>query len=378
MKQRVSIQRCRDYDPARVLEAVSRAIEPLGGMERFVKPGERILLKPNLLSAKPVDAAATTHPAIVEALISLVSGAGAVPVVGDSPAMGGAAKVASRCGVMEVCTRTGTELVDLKTPTMVENKAGHTFKRLEIAREALDADGIINLPKLKTHAQMVLTLGVKNLFGCVPGKLKPQWHLSAGTDTSQFASMILDLYEFLAPRLTIVDGIVGMDGNGPASGDPVDIGLVFAASDCIALDTVIADVVGARPSDLPILKAATARGMPGTDLSRIDLAGERISDVRPATFRFTPVVSLNFAASLPYFIDTRLRKALTSRPHVDTSECVLCSVCVRHCPASVMEQTTRIVIDYDKCIRCYCCQEVCPEGAISSRDGWLKMIIPGL
>ena len=377
MAPSVSITKCSTYGTDEVESAVGRAVELAGGMGRFVKKGERILLKPNLLSAKPSEKAVTTPPEVVRAIIGLVRRAGATPVVGDSPGLGSALKVARRCGVLDVCVQTNTPLVDLKTLVIVENPGGHTFKRLEIAREALEFDGIINIPKVKTHAQMYLTLGVKNLFGCVPGKRKPQWHLSAGVDGLQFASMLLDLAAFLSPRLTIADGIVAMEGNGPGSGDPRELGLVFCSADCLAMDAVIAGVLGADPQKTPILRAALSRGLTSARAGNITVTGEDIEGVRVSDFRFPPPLNVNFASSLPDFLDKRIRKALTSRPHIDPRACNLCRVCVKVCPAGVMTAGGRIRIDYDMCIRCYCCQEMCPQGAISARDGWLKRLIPG-
>ncbi|MBI5642109.1 MAG: DUF362 domain-containing protein [Deltaproteobacteria bacterium] len=370
----VSITRCPDYDNERIFKAISKSIGLLGGIEQFVKEGERILIKPNLLAGKPPEAAVTTHPSVVRAVIRLVKSAGATPVVGDSPGLGSANKTAEKCGVLRVCQEEGVEFVDLKTLVITENPNGRTFKRLEVAKEALECDGIINLPKLKTHAQMFLTLGVKNLFGCVPGKLKPQWHLSAGVESLHFASMLLDLYAFLNPRLTVLDGVVGMEGNGPGNGDPRQIGLIFCGADAIALDIVVTGILGGKPGDLPILKAAHLFGI----RPEIQVLGEDIAEIKVDGFRFPPLSSVNFAAKLPYFMDKRLRKALTSRPHVNRGACTLCGICVRLCPAEIMDKTNRINIDYDKCIRCYCCQEMCPEGAISPKEGWLKKIIPGL
>lgn len=373
----VSIARCSTYAAGEVDRAVRKAVELAGGMERFVKHGERILLKPNLLSAKPSERAVTTHPEVVRSLIGLVRQAGATPVVGDSPGIGSAHKVAERCGVGEVCAETETPLIDLKTLVIVENPGGHTFKRLEVAQEVLEFDGIINIPKVKTHAQMLVTLAVKNLFGCVPGKRKPQWHLSAGVDGLQFASMLLDLAAFLSPRLTVADGIVAMEGNGPGSGDPRAIGLIFCSDDCLGMDAVIAGVLGADPSKSPILRAAMSRGLASARVDNATVLGESIEDVKVQDFQFPPPLNVNFASSLPDFLDKRIRKALTSRPHIDTRACNLCKVCVRVCPAGVMTEDGRILINYDMCIRCYCCQEMCPHGAISARDGWLKRLLPG-
>ncbi len=374
----VSILRCSNYRDDEVFEVVRESIDLVGGIKRFVKKGERILLKPNLLTGKPPEACATTHPSIVRALVRLVRDAGGIPFVGDSAGIGNMLKIAQRCGIMQVCEEMDVEFMGFTEPVRVINPRGTVFKRLEVAREVFGVDGIINLPKLKTHTQMFLTLGVKNLFGCVPGKFKPQWHLSAGVNTTYFASMLLDLYLFLKPRLTVMDGIMGMEGLGPGSGEPRYIGLVLASTNAIAMDRVIVDLLSARMDDMPVLKTAERWGLNGTDLHRIDIKGEGIEKVRIGDFRFPPLVSLNFAERLPYFIEKRLRKALTTRPHIDTHRCTLCGVCVDVCPAGVMEKKDSIVIDYSNCIRCYCCLEMCPHGSIDVKEGWLKRLVPGL
>ena len=385
----VTTERCSSYEYDAVLAAVRRSLAPLGGISNFVRSGERILLKPNLLIAKDVTSAVTTHPAIVKATIELVREAGGEPVVGDSPAFGSARKVAAKCGILDVCDETGTELIELRTKVVIDNPGGITFKRLELAEEALAADGIINLPKLKTHGQMYLTLAVKNLFGCVPGGLKPQLHLSAGTDTSAFAAMLLDVCYHMAPRLSVMDGIVAMEGNGPGAGTAKEVGLIFASDDPLAMDAIVTDIIGARAEDSPVLKRALAEGserLAAANMDGIVVAGEAAENVRVTGFEFPPMINVNFASHLPAFLDKRVRKATTSRPHIEPEACTLCSNCVEQCPAEVMEKTVVkpraggeiILIDYDGCIRCYCCQEVCPEGAISVKEGWLKRLASAL
>ncbi|WKZ33440.1 MAG: DUF362 domain-containing protein [Thermodesulfobacteriota bacterium] len=372
----VSITRCASYERAAVMKAVEDAVGLLGGIESFVRRGERILVKPNLLAAKPRDAAVTTHPEVVRAVLALVKEAGATPVIGDSPGFGSARAVAKKCGVLDIAEEMGVEIIELSTLVIAENPGGHTFRRLEVAKEAIECDGIVNLPKLKTHVQMYLTMAVKNLFGCVPGKLKPQWHLSAGVESRYFADMLLDLSLYLAPRLTVMDGVVAMQGNGPGSGEPRELGLIFAGRDCVKMDSTAASVLGASWRDVPILRAASKRGLECRP-ERVAVSGEDPARLRIRDFVFPPQSNVNFAAGFPGFLDRSLRKALTSRPHVDDKNCTLCGVCVGVCPAGVMEKTSRIEIEYDRCIRCYCCQELCPEGAISPRDGWLKRLIPG-
>jgi len=378
MRESVSLQSCPGYEAGEVYESVKRVLAPLGGMEEFVKKGERILLKPNLLAAKPADAAVTTHPSVVRAVIRLVREAGATPVVGDSPAIGGAGKVARRCGVLEVCEEEGVEFIGLDEAVSVNNAGGHIFKRLEVARAVMEADGVINLPKLKTHAQMLLTMGVKNIFGCVPGKRKPQWHLGAGVDTLHFAHMILDLYLFVRPRLTVMDAVVAMEGNGPASGEPRAVGLIAASRSAVALDAVLAGVLGVPARDVPILEAARERGLSGLAADEVAFVGDPPGLFEVKGFKLPPLVHTRFTEGLPYFIGSRLRKSLTVRPHILHSKCTLCDLCVGVCPARIMKSEKKIIIDYDQCIRCFCCQEMCPNEAITSTAGWLKKILPGL
>jgi len=378
MSHRVSLKKCAGYDNDEVLKSVREALVPLGGMSSFVSGGERILIKPNLLAAKSAEAAVTTHPSVIRALIRLVREAGATPFVGDSPAIGKPSQVAKKSGIFKVCEEEGVEFIGFNEAVEVENPQGHIFKRLTLARAAVDADGIINAPKLKTHAQVLLTMGVKNIFGCVPGKRKPQWHLSAGVDTLYFADMILDLYLFMKPRLTVMDAVTAMEGNGPASGDPRDMGLIAASKDALALDAVCAHILGVPSEDVPILTAALKRGLEAADYGHTTVLGDEADLFKVKDFKLPPLVHTRFTEGLPYFIGSRLRKSLTVRPHIVKSKCTLCDLCVGVCPARIMESSRKITIDYDKCIRCFCCQEMCPNEAITSKAGWLKKIIPGL
>ncbi len=378
MKTPVSILRCTDYDPTGLKAAVKEAVRLIGGMEKFARPGERLLLKPNILAGKASDRAVTTHPEVVRAMIELVREAGAIPFVGDSSAIGGARKNAETCGILGVCEETGTDFVEFNTLVEVQNPNHLIFRRLELSKEVLAYDGIINLAKLKTHAQMYLTMAVKNLFGSVPGKRKARWHFSAGVDTTTFATMLLDLHNYLNPRLSIMDAVVAMEGNGPASGETRKTGLVLAADNAIAMDRVLVELVGARLKDTPISRAAMEHKLAGSDIDDIAVVGEALETVRIRDFKFPPPMDIDFAAKLPEFIRKRLKNSITTRPEIDARRCSLCNICVQLCPAEVMELKTRVVIDYQGCIRCYCCQESCPKGVISVKDGWLKKLLPGL
>jgi uncharacterized protein (DUF362 family)/ferredoxin len=374
----VSIIKCSEYDDARVFKAVKEAVDLVGGIKSFVKPGDVVLLKPNLLAGKSPEKGVTTHPSILRAALRLVKEAGGIAKVGDSSALGATEKNAEKAGFTGICKEFGAEFIELKTPVDLKNPDGLVFKRMEVAKEALECDVIINLPKMKTHAQMYLTLSVKNLFGCIPGKRKLQWHLSAGIDTASFASMLIDLAALVRPALNILDGVVAMEGNGPASGDLTEVGLVMASPDTLALDTVAATVLGAKIEAMPLLKKAKEIDPKLVDLGTISVKGETIEDARVRDFKFPPLVDIDFSSILPYFISKRVKKAMTSRPDINAQLCALCNVCVSLCPAEAMERTNRIVIDFEACIRCYCCQESCPRGVISAKEGWLKRLIPGL
>ena len=373
---KVALARCDHYDDKAVLTALRSSVDLLGGIKNLFKKGETVLLKPNLLIAKAAELAVTTHPSIVRAAITLVREAGATPIVGDSPGIGSALKVAGSCGIAEVCRETGVKVVNFKESVTVINPRGGRFKRFEIAKDALSVDAILNLPKVKTHAQMYLTLGVKNLFGCVVGKRKPQWHLTAGVDTATFARMLVDLSLTLKPRLTIADGIIGMEGNGPGSGDPKELGFIAASEECIALDTVITSILGAQPEDVPVLRVAREDGSGETDIARITILGEDIDKCRVSHFIFpAQITAIDFAAPLPYFIRKRIKKSLTVKPNIEHTLCTRCNTCVEVCPTGTITNREKVIIDPDDCISCFCCQEMCPHGAISPKGGWLARFL---
>lgn len=359
----------KSYEEARVLESVFRAVEMLGGMDKWVTKGEKILVKPNLLSAEPPEKAITTHPSLVKAVIKLVQRAGATAYVGDSPAISSFGKAAFKSGLEKVARETGAKLLNFEESVEVPAQSDSIFKKLEIAKEILEMDGIISLPKLKTHSLMLLTLGVKNMFGCVVGKKKGQWHLKAGSDRLHFATMLVELYEFLRPRLTILDGIIGMEGPGPSAGKPKAVGLIAVSQDAVALDSVLAKIVGAKAEQFPTLMAARMKGVGVSDLSKIEVVGDAIESLRPVSFQLPHMREQGLSSR---FIMGHLKGWLTSKPVEEVEKCVKCGMCVEVCPAKVIAMgNKRLKFNYDNCIRCFCCQEVCPQGAIEIKEGAL-------
>ena len=369
MTHRVSLAPCSNYVREGVRNALAEVLDPLGGMTAFVRPGQKVLIKPNMLSGKTPDKAVTTHPEIVREVIRLAQRAGGIVSVGDSPGIGTPRQVARSCGIMTVVEETGVSFAPFSESVKV-HPGGSTFHEMEIARDVLEADIVINLPKLKTHQMMGLTCGVKNLFGSVVGMRKPRLHLQAGTNKSFFALMLLELAETVRPALTIVDAVTAMEGDGPGSGDPVHIGALIAGDNPLAVDTVAAELVGMPPSAVWTLRVARESARPGSRLEEIELLGAELASLRPRRFRPAKSTDVNFG--LPPFLKRPLKQALTARPEPDMSCCELCGLCTRHCPPEVMKIADgRLNIDYDRCIRCFCCQELCPKGALITRQGLL-------
>lgn len=366
---RVVLQGLANYEPAAVDAALERLLEPLGGMRQFVKPGQKVLIKPNLLAGKSAEKAVTTHPEIVRAVIEQVQAAGGNVSLGDSPGIGTAENVARKCGILEVVEATGVRFCPFEESVKVHPRGG-TFHELEVAQEILQADVIINLPKLKTHQMMGLTCAVKNMFGAVVGLRKPRLHLQAGTDKSFFALMLLELCEHLTPTLNIVDAVVAMEGEGPGSGDPVQIGALLAGGNAQAVDTVATELVGMHPRQVWTQQKALDTDRPYCRLEELELLGQPLEQLRVENFRAAKATDVNFG--LKGVLKKYLKHSITARPTVDTARCKLCNDCVAHCPPEAMKiSNQQLLIDYERCIRCFCCQELCPHGALATKQGLL-------
>lgn len=358
---------CADYEKEKVLAALRDLLEPWGGMKAFIAPQERVLLKPNLLIAKEPSALVTTHPALIWAVARLVQEAGAQPLVGDSPNFGSYRTVAEKTGMTSVCRELNIPLVEFKETREIKTE-GRIFRRITLARTALEADAIINLPKLKTHSMMTLTLAVKNLFGCVVGAEKPQWHLMAGVDRGAFAQMLLDIAHILKPRLNIVDGLWAMEGEGPSSGDKKFLGILGASRDTYALDFLVAQHLAVAPRYLPTL-ALAANEAPG-EPQGIYLHAR----ARELWGSFVLPKGMDVEWGLPEFMKKALKNNLTPKLFIDPDLCSRCLDCKKLCPPQVIHWSKKsknsfLYIDQRHCIRCFCCHEVCPQGAVKVKEG---------
>lgn len=368
----VTLQKVESYDRAFVREGLIRLLEPLGGMGAYVRPGERVLLKPNMLSAKPPEKAVTTHPEVLRGVIELVKAAGGIPLVGDSPGVESGRRVAEKSGILRVVEESGAELVEFTESMEVAGQG--LFKRFEIARPYMEADRLINLAKLKTHEMMTMTCAVKNLFGAVVGTGKATWHLKAGADRGVFARMLLEIYLLRRPDLNIVDAVIAMEGNGPGSGDPRQVGLLLAGANPLAVDIIAAEVAGIPKKLLHLERMAERLKLDGSDRSRIETVGASLEEARVKDFRLPHISDVQFG--LPTFLKNRLRHYLTSHPCALPDKCKLCGVCVDACPPQAIAiREGRLAFDYHRCIRCFCCRELCPDGALGVREGSLLKYI---
>ena len=371
---KVAIEKVSSYDKPLIKAGLLRLLEPLGSIGAFVKSGERVLIKPNMLSAKPPGAAVTTHPEVLRAVIELVQSVGAVPLVGDSPGIDTLRGVARKSGMLAVIEECGVELVEFSKTREVMTDG--VFKRFEVAAEYLEADKVINLPKLKTHEMMTLTCGVKNIFGILVGAAKPAWHLQAGHDRDLFARALIELYQIRPPDLTIVDAITAMEGDGPGSGDPCHVGLLLAGANAIAVDVVAAEIAGMPKKLLFVERQAEKLSLDGWKRESIETVGLNIESLQIRPFRLPPLSDVDFG--MPGFLKNILRNHLTTRPVQIKERCTLCGACVRACPPEVITvRGKNLIFDYDRCIRCFCCRELCPEGALDVKKGILLRMFGG-
>ncbi|SPF45827.1 4Fe-4S binding domain protein [Candidatus Desulfosporosinus infrequens] len=376
MQAKVVLKYCPDYT-ADVELRLREGLAEWGGMTAFVKPGQKVLLKVNLLMKKLPEEAVTTHPSVVEAMVHLVQEAGGIPIIGDSP--GGPYSVSAlqsiyiRSGLREVAERTGAILNEDVGQTTIQYPEGKLVKSLTVTNCVLGADVIIPLSKLKTHSMMTFTGAVKIMFGVIPGLLKAEYHLKM-FKISDFADLLVDIATWVGPALSIMDGVVGMEGDGPSAGKPRDIGALILSTDPFALDVVAADLIGLKPEKVPTLMAARARGLTSR-LNEIQLKGDSRSLWRIQNFVIPKAISTNFfdVVPLPRNVKRFVLNRLRSRPIFEHEICVGCSDCVNNCPpkALTMNENQRPVVDLEACIRCFCCQELCPHQAIKLFKPWL-------
>jgi uncharacterized protein (DUF362 family)/ferredoxin-like protein FixX len=362
---KVAIIKCNEYRLDKVKEAIEKGINLLGGIDKFVNKEDKILLKPNMLSAKEANKHVTTHPTILQSVATILIEKGYENVFfGDSPAKDNEEKTANINGLAQAGSNAGISQVDMSYGKTVGYPNGHQCKRFEIAQAVIDCDSIINLSKMKTHQLTRITGAVKNTFGCVYGLNKAAMHTSF-PNAIDFSKMLVDLNLLLKPKLYIMDGIVAMEGNGPGAGDPIQMGVIIMSDDPVAVDTTFCKMVGLDPKFIPTITYGQQWGLGVYDDNRIEYLGDNIDQFVNKEF---DVVRAPVQAELPK-ITSLVRRLALRKPYIINDECIKCGQCIEVCPAKpkALSRENKNEVpkyDYSKCIRCYCCQETCPAEAI--------------
>jgi uncharacterized protein (DUF362 family)/NAD-dependent dihydropyrimidine dehydrogenase PreA subunit len=368
-KPEVSLVECKGYDQSE--ECVKKAIDLIGGIESIVGQGDRVLLKVNLLLPATPQAAITTHPKIVETMIKLVKSAGGEPWVGDSS--GGRGKTAESfevTGIKAICEKYNAIMINFDTEGVhkIEIPDGRILKELYVAKALFEADKVVCMPKLKTHALTLYTGAVKNMFGCVPGGKKSLIHAITDSDAERFAESLVDIYSKIPIHLTVMDGIVGMEGLGPNHGKPKKSNIIVASKYSLELDAISSALMGFEPSDIPTLRIAQERGLGTIELDKINVMGENLKGFIVNYKKPTRIYkSLNI---LPAFVKNLFLE--TPRlPFPNKAGCNQCGECQENCPVDAIKVTDAPAFDHDKCIRCYCCHELCPKDGIKLKKALL-------
>lgn len=360
----VAVVRCKTYDVEAVKPALEEALNAVNGLD-FVMPGMKIIIKPNLVSFKKPDAAATTHPALLEALVEMLLARGADVTIGDSPGGPHSLPLLNRVYAatgMDRVEKLGAKLNRNMNEKNVDFPEGKVLKNFTYTEYLDEADAIIDFCKLKSHGMLGMSAAVKNLFGTIPGLKKPEVHYKFQND-AEFADMLVDLNEYFKPRLAICDAVVGMEGNGPTAGTPRQIGAIIASKSTYYADVVGAELIGMNIDGLPTLQAAYERGFAPASSKNLRVYG----DIRALTvddFKAPPVRGLSFMrkGNVLHFIS---KAALEHKPTLKKRLYVGCGECARMCPAKAIKMKNKKPhINREKCIRCFCCQEFCPRAAM--------------
>jgi len=364
----VVLKKCESYDDFSVLQALREVFDALGGIEKYIKPGTKVVLKPNLVRKKRPEEGATTHPSIIKNLSVLIREAGGMVTVVESP--GGLFTtsllkgVYSYCGIEKAANDSGAILNYDLSEIEIDNPEGKYLKKVTVVKAIKDADIIINLPKLKTHGQMVYTGAVKNMFGAVPGELKAEYHYRM-SDYSEFANALIDIYLSVKPSLNIMDAITGMEGEGPTSGNPRHIGLIIAGEDAFEVDFTALNIVDADPISVPIINQGIDRKLCPSKIDQINIIGENIENIKITDFDMPQLDTLKSISFLSRGFFKHLTKRLKPFPVFDYDLCIGCAECMRVCPAHVISmKNKKPEINLSKCISCFCCQELCPQKAV--------------
>lgn len=381
--ERVALLKCEEYDVDLIEKKLREGFELLGG-EKFLKElipvNSKVLLKPNMLSIEIPGSPVVTHYAVFEAVIRIVKDYSSNISFGDSPGFGDSKKAANKSGLIEIAKKYGVVFDDFNDSVHVMLKDSILCKSWNVARAPYEADVVITLPKLKTHAMAYYTGAVKNQFGCIPGTQKATWHTRM-PDAHNFCKMLLDLNTLVGTNFAILDGIVAMEGNGPKNGSPHKMDTIIMGKSITAVDSVAVRLIGYDdPLDTPVLKEAYDNKYGPVLPEEIEIVGEEFKKMKAKNFKLSRKGG-NF-----YFFNSTANSFLSNiiapNPYVIEDKCVSCGRCLEVCPEKPkvlkLEEKNgkRIPVwNMKECIRCFCCQELCPAGAIETKYNTLGKIL---
>ena len=374
---KVALVYCENYELDKVRDAVRNGLDLLGGAAQFVLPGEKILIKPNLLVGDSPDKCISPHPMVFEAVLEEFIACGVQLSFGDSPGFGSCQAAARNAELLPVADALAVPVADFQNGETVSFHEGKFIKQFTLAKGVLEADGVISLCKMKAHALTRITGAIKNQFGCIPGMLKAEFH-SKLPSAAVFSKMLVDLNLFIKPRLYIMDGIIAMEGNGPRNGDPHPMHVLLFSTDPVALDTTVCAMINLDDDLVDPIVYGNEFGLGSSkNIEYVGAAVERFvaPDFVVNRSRGSTTTDLGFLTS------SFVRTYVTPRPVINVEQCTKCGRCVKVCPAEPKAlswtngKEKPPVYDYSNCIRCYCCQELCPHEAITVQVPLLGRLI---
>ncbi len=376
---KVAVIECDSYEHSKVFDSLKRGINLLGGTSSLFSPGEKILIKPNILAGDHPDKNVTTNPVVLAGLADILQGNDYLLSYGDSPGFGSLKRAAERSGIKKVFDKRGIEAGDFETIENVSFQEGVILKNIPLAKGVTSSDAIISVSKMKAHGFTRITGALKNQFGCIPGLIKGEFHVKM-PDIIDFSKVLHDINNLVKPRLYIMDGIIAMEGNGPRGGNSIKMNTLLFSTDPIALDMVFCKLIDLNPEFVPTMRSSTDEDRMIYTYDDIELAGDKIDGLINSKFNVTRKKFERFASagSFPTF----LKNLISPKPVIDYNTCKNCGKCVLQCPTDPKSLNWEDdgdfpypVYDYKSCIRCYCCQEMCPYNSITIKTPLLGKLI---